>query len=68
MNNDLSADVKPVFLASCKSDTECGVGCCLMVDPGTVPADKLKAASFPVTKSSVCSDFATVFAFPYTPS
>ena len=50
MNNDLSADVKPVFLASCKSDTECGLGCCLMVDPGTVPADKLKAESFPVTE------------------
>ena len=68
MNNDLSADVKPVFLASCKYDTDCGKGCCLMVDPGTVPADKLKAASFPVTKSSVCSDFATVFAFPSIPS
>ena len=50
MNNDLSADVKPVFLASCKYDTDCGKGCCLMVDPGTVPAEKLKAASFPVTE------------------
>ena len=39
----------------------------MLVDPGIVPVDKLKAAGFPTTKSSLCINLETRSAFPTSP-
>ena len=46
------------FDKTCTTDAECPdkMGCCIMVDPGTVSADSLKAAGFPRTKSKICAN------------
>ncbi len=43
---------------TCNTDADCSdkLGCCMMVDPGSVPADNLKTTGLPTTKSKMCSN------------
>ena len=42
---------------TCNTDADCSdkLGCCMMVDPGSVPADNLKANAFLTTKGKQCA-------------
>ena len=42
---------------TCNTDADCSdkLGCCMMVDPGSAPADNLKTTGLPTTKSKMCS-------------
>ena len=47
----------PPAAVTCKLDSECPTGgCCMMVDPGSVPVDNLKQTGFPTSKSKMCSN------------
>ena len=42
---------------TCSTDAECPdkLGCCMMIDPGSVSADSLKAAGILTTKGRQCA-------------
>jgi hypothetical protein len=54
----MATPVKELSYISCNTDTDCSdkMGCCMMVDPGSVPVDNLKQTGFPTTKSKMCSN------------
>ena len=47
----------PPAPVTCSTDAECPdkMGCCMMVDPGSVPADNLKFNGLLTTKGKQCA-------------